>query len=93
MHAHHLTWTVEVLYMYSLLETRFFLCVRKYTEIYEYRQKNIFLMVYPQKNTHRNMMTKKSIVLCVRRQKQFFYGCYTHRKIPLAQIKFKYCVH
>jgi len=33
--------------------------VRKHTEKYEYRQKNIFLTVYPQKNTHRNMMTEK----------------------------------
>ena len=43
----------------SLLESRFFLCVRKHTEKYEYRQKNIFLTVYPQKNTHGNITTEK----------------------------------
>jgi len=44
----------------TLLESRFFLTVRKPTEKFEYRQKNIFLTVYPQKNTHRNIMTEKS---------------------------------
>ena len=39
----------------SLLESRFFLTVRKPTEKFEYRQKNIFLTVYAQKNTHRNI--------------------------------------
>jgi len=33
--------------------------VQKHTEKYEYRQKNIFLTVYRQKNTHTNIMTEK----------------------------------
>ena len=43
----------------TLLESRIFLCVRKQTKKCEYHQKNIFLTVYPQKNTHRNIMTEK----------------------------------
>ena len=43
----------------TLLESRFFLCVRKHTEKCEYCQKNIFLTVYLQKNTHGNIMTEK----------------------------------
>ena len=44
---------------HALLETGFFLRVRKHTRKYESRQKNIFLTVYPQKNNHRNIMTEK----------------------------------
>ena len=43
----------------SLLESRIVLCVRKHTEKCKYRQKNIFLTVYPQKNTHGNITTEK----------------------------------
>ena len=47
--------------LYIILETRILLCVQKPTEKYEYRQKNIFMMVYTQKITHRNRMIEKSI--------------------------------
>jgi len=40
----------------SLRETRILLCVQKPTENYEYPRKNIFLMVYHHKITHRNRM-------------------------------------
>jgi len=46
--------------LHTLLESLSFLCVRKPTEKFEYRQKNIFLTVYRQKITHRNRMTEKS---------------------------------
>jgi len=57
---HYFMFFCWIVHMVSLLESRIFLCVQKPTEKCEYRQKNIFLTVYPQKNTHRNIMTEKS---------------------------------
>ena len=55
-----------------LLETHILPCVRKRTEKCEYRQKNIFLTVNAQKNTHRNMMLEKLIFsVCSPSEKYF----------------------
>ena len=60
--------------------------VSVYWSVNTWQKNKIFLCVHLTRQ-------KNSIVLCVRRQKQFFCGCYTHRKIMFGKIKNKISVH